>query len=193
MADQKFNLLVGRHLQQAFGQKPQIVLTMPLLEGLDGVNKMSKSLGNYVGITDPPDERFGKLMSISDELMWRYFDLLSFRSLDEIARWRSEVRDGRNPRDIKVLLAREIIERFHDAASAERAHRRFDEVHRNRAAPDDLELQKVSIDGGALGIAHVLKRAGLVSSTSEAFRLIDQGAVRLNGQRVGDRVRSSRA
>ena len=191
--DQKFNLLVGRHLQQSFGQKPQIVLTMPLLEGLDGVNKMSKSLGNYVGITDPPDEMFGKLMSISDELMWRYFDLLSFRSLEEIERLRVDVREGRNPRDVKVLLAKEIVERFHGAESAERAHRRFDEVHRNRAVPDDLEIEKIVIDGGELGIAHVLKRAGLASSTSEAFRLIDQGAVRLDGERVGDRALSVRA
>jgi tyrosyl-tRNA synthetase len=131
---------------------------------------------------------FGKIMSVSDELMWRYFDLLSFRSLDEVARLRAELREGRNPRDAKVLLAREIIERFHDAASAERAHRRFDEVHRNRAVPEDLVLEKFVIDGQALGIAHVLKRAGLASSTSEAFRLIDQGAVRLDGERVGDRA-----
>ena len=191
--DQKFNLLVGRHLQQAYGQKPQIVFTMPLLEGLDGVNKMSKSLGNYVGITDPPDEMFGKLMSISDELMWRYYDLLSFRSVEEINRLRAEVREGRNPRDVKVLLAREIIERFHDAEAAERAHRRFDEVHRNRVAPDDLELETFVIDGDELGIAHLLKRAGLVSSTSEAFRLIDQGAVRVDGERIGDRGLAVRA
>jgi len=191
--DQKFNLLVGRHLQQAFGQKAQVVLTVPLLEGLDGVNKMSKSLGNYVGITDPPDEMFGKLMSISDELMWRYFDLLSFRSMEEIERLRAEVREGRNPRDVKVLLAREIVERFHGAESAERAHRRFDEVHRNRGVPDDLALEKLVIDGSELGIAHVLKRAGLVASTSEAFRLIDQGAVRLDGERVGDRGLAVRA
>jgi len=191
--DQKFNLLVGRHLQQAFGQRPQIVLTMPLLEGLDGVNKMSKSLGNYVGITDPPDEMFGKLMSISDELMWRYFDLLSFRSLEEVQRLRAEVRDGRNPRDVKVLLAREIVERFHDADSAERAERRFDEVHRKRGVPDDLVLEKLVIEGEELGIAHVLKRAGLAASTSEAMRLIDQGAVRLDGERVGDRSAAVRA
>jgi len=191
--DQKFNLLVGRHLQQAYGQKPQVVLTMPLLEGLDGVNKMSKSLGNYVGITDPPDEMFGKLMSISDELMWRYFDLLSFRSVGEIERLRTEVREGRNPRDVKVLLAKEIVERFHGAESAERAHRRFEEIHRNRAVPDDLVLEKIVIDGAELGIAHVLKRAGLASSTSEAIRLIDQGAVRFDGERVGDRALAVRA
>jgi len=191
--DQKFNLLVGRHLQQVYGQKPQIVLTMPLLEGLDGVNKMSKSLGNYVGITDPPDEMFGKLMSISDELMWRYYDLLSFKSVTEIGRLRKEVQEGRNPRDVKVLLAKEIVERFHGAESAERAHRRFEEVHRNRGVPDDLALEKIMIDGTELGIAHVLKRAGLASSTSEAFRLIDQGAVRLDGERVGDRALVVRA
>ncbi len=191
--DQKFNLLVGRHLQQVYGQKPQIVLTMPLLEGLDGVNKMSKSLGNYVGITDPPDEMFGKLMSISDELMWRYYDLLSFKSVTEIGRLRKEVQEGRNPRDVKVLLAKEIVERFHGAESAERAHRRFEEVHRNRGVPDDLALEKIRIDGTELGIAHVLKRAGLASSTSEAFRLIDQGAVRLDGERVGDRALVVRA
>jgi tyrosyl-tRNA synthetase len=188
--DQKFNLLVGRQLQQAYGQRPQIVVTMPLLEGLDGISKMSKSLGNYVGITDPPEEMFGKLMSISDDLMWRYFDLLSFRAIAEIERLRGEVREGRNPRDVKVILAYEIIARFHDAASAERAHRRFDEVHRNRGAPDDLPLQKLAIEGASLGIGHLLKSAGLVSSTSEAFRLIEQGAVRIDGERVCDRTRS---
>ncbi|HEX7081729.1 MAG TPA: tyrosine--tRNA ligase [Gammaproteobacteria bacterium] len=186
--DQTFNLLVGRHLQQAFGQKRQIVMTMPLLEGLDGVNKMSKSLGNYVGITDPPEEMFGKLMSISDELMWRYFDLLSFRPLAEIEKLRREAREGRNPRDIKFLLASEIVARFHDTASAEHALRRFVEIHRNRNTPDDLPLERIAADGGSLGIAHLLKRAGLVASTSEAFRLIDQGAVRLDGERVSDRA-----
>jgi len=186
--DQKFNLLVGRHLQQIYGQKPQIVLTMPLLEGLDGVNKMSKSLGNSVGITEPPEEMFGKLMSISDELMWRYYDLLSFRSVLELQRLRREVQEGRNPRDVKVMLAREIVARFHGEESAERAHRRFEEVHRGRAVPDDIPLQRLTIDGESLGIAHLLKRAGLVQSTSEAFRLVDQGAVRLDGERVSDRA-----
>ncbi len=186
--DQKFNLLVGRQLQQAYGQKPQVVLTLPLLEGLDGVNKMSKSLGNYVGITEPPEEMFGKLMSISDELMWRYFDLLSFRPVQELERLRREVSEGRNPRDVKVMLAREIVARFHGEASAEHAHGRFEEVHRSRAVPDDLPLQRLAIESGSLGIAHLLKRAGLVQSTSEAFRLVNQGAVRLDGERVSDRA-----
>lgn len=186
--DQKFNLLVGRQLQQAYGQKPQIVLTMPLLEGLDGVNKMSKSLGNYVGITDPPDEMFGKIMSISDELMWRYFELLSFRPLAEIERFKADAREGRNPRDIKVLLAREMVGRFHSEESAEEAHRKFDEVHRARSVPADVPLRRIDIDGETIGLAQLLKRAGLVQSTSEAFRLIEQGGVRLDGERVTDRA-----
>ena len=185
--DQKFNLLVGRHLQQAYGQKPQIVMTTPLLEGLDGVNKMSKSLGNYVGITDAPEEMFGKLMSISDELMWRYFELLSFRPLTELEQLRSDAAAGRNPRDIKFLLAAEIVARFHDEAAAERAHRRFVEVHRHKVVPDDLPLKELKADGPSLGIGQLLKQAGLVASTSEAFRLIEQGAVKLDGERVTDR------
>lgn len=185
--DQKFNLLVGRQLQQAYGQKPQIVLTMPLLEGLDGVNKMSKSLGNYVGITEPAEEMFGKLMSISDELMWRYFELLSFRAIPEIERLRADVREGRNPRDVKVLLAREIVARFHGEPEADRANRRFDDVHRSRGVPEDIPLQRLAIDDASLGIGYVLKRAGLAQSTSEAVRLIGQGAVRLDGERVEDR------
>ncbi len=186
--DQKFNLLVGRQLQQAYGQKPQIVMTMPLLEGLDGVNKMSKSLGNYVGITEPADEMFGKIMSISDELMWRYFELLSFRPLSEIRRLRREAEGGRNPRDIKFLLGKEIVARFHDAAEAERAEERFLALHRDRALPEDLPTQTLPVPAGGLGIGYLLKAAGLVSSTSEALRLVDQGAVRVDGERIEDRA-----
>jgi tyrosyl-tRNA synthetase len=185
--DQKFNLLVGRQLQQAYGQKPQVVMTLPLLEGIDGVNKMSKSLGNYVGITDAPDEMFGRIMSISDELMWRYFELLSFRPLSEVEHLRREAREGRNPRDIKFVLAKEIVARFHGAGSAEQAQERFLALHRDRSLPADLPEQTLAAPGGELGIAHLLKAAGLVSSTSEAFRLIDQGAVRVDGERVEER------
>ncbi len=185
--DQKFNLLVGRQLQQAYGQKPQIVMTMPLLEGLDGVNKMSKSLGNYIGITEPADEMFGKIMSISDELMWRYFELLSFRPLTEIRRLKREADQGRNPRDIKFLLAKEIIARFHDEAEAERAETRFLALHRDRSLPENLPTQTLEAPAGGLGIGYLLKEAGLVSSTSEALRLIGQGAVRVDGERVEER------
>jgi tyrosyl-tRNA synthetase len=185
--DQKFNLLVGRHMQQAYGQSPQVVMTMPLLEGLDGVNKMSKSLGNYIGITEPPLEMFGKLMSISDELMWRYFELLSARALDEIAKLKRSVADGVNPRDIKFLLGEEIVTRFHDAAAAQRAREDFVARHRDQTAPDDLPLIRVAAGDGSIGIAHLLKAAGLVESTSEAFRLIQQGGVRIDGERVDDR------
>jgi tyrosyl-tRNA synthetase len=188
--DQRFNLLVGRQLQQAHGQKPQVVMTMPLLEGLDGVNKMSKSLGNYVGITDAPDEMFGRVMSISDDLMWRYFALLSFRPLAEIEQLRREAAEGRNPRDIKFLLAKELVARFHGAAQAEHAKERFVALHRDRALPDDLPVQTLAAPDGKLGIAHLLKAAGLASSTSEAFRLIEQGAVRMDGERIEDRTLS---
>ncbi len=188
--DQKFNLLVGRQLQQAFGQKPQVVMTMPLLEGLDGVNKMSKSLGNYVGITDTPDEMFGRLMSISDDLMWRYFELLSFRPLGDLARLRREVEDGRNPRDVKFELCDEIIERFHDRAAAESARAAFIARHRDRSLPDDLPLLTMDAPRGGLGLAQLMKQAGLVSSTSEAFRLIAQGGVRIDGEKVEDRATS---
>ncbi|HEX6997294.1 MAG TPA: tyrosine--tRNA ligase [Gammaproteobacteria bacterium] len=186
--DQKFNLLLGRQLQQAYGQPPQIVITMPLLEGLDGVNKMSKSLGNYVGITEPPAEMFGKLMSISDELMWRYFELLSFRPLTEIAALKRAVAEGRNPRDVKFELAAEIVARFHGTAAAEQAQARFIAVHREGGVPEDLPLTELVAEGGRLGVAHVLKGAGLVGSTSEAIRLIGQGAVRMDGERVDDRA-----
>ncbi len=185
--DQKFNLLVGRELQKHFGQAPQCILTMPLLEGLDGVNKMSKSLGNYVGINEPPDEMFGKLMSISDALMWRYFDLLSFRSAEAIVGLQEEVRTGRNPRAVKVLLAQEIVERFHGAAAAARALESFDARFRHGAIPDDMP--EVRLPGGTqpLGIAQVLKQAGLTASTSDALRMIEQGGVRIDGIRVDDK------
>jgi len=185
--DQRFNLLMGRQLQQAFGQTPQIVLTMPLLEGLDGVNKMSKSLGNYVGITDSPDEMFGKLMSISDELMWRYFELLSFRPLSEINGLHDRVAAGANPRDVKFELATEIVARFHDKAAADASLASFINRFRNNELPEDMP--EITLDCGAagrLGIGHVLSQAGLVASTSEAFRMIRQGAVRIDGERTAD-------
>ncbi|MEE4160895.1 MAG: tyrosine--tRNA ligase [Woeseiaceae bacterium] len=185
--DQKFNLLVGRQLQQDFGQEPQVILTTPLLEGLDGVQKMSKSLDNYVGITDAPDDMFGKLMSISDDLMWRYFDVLSFRSLEEIRALRRRVDDGLNPRDAKFELAREIVARFHDAAAAEKAQATFVARFQQGAMPEDMPEVALAAEGGRLGIAHLLKNAGLVSSTSEAFRMIKQGAVRIDGERIEDR------
>ena len=185
--DQKFNLLVGRQLQQDYGQEPQVVMTTPLLEGLDGVQKMSKSLGNYVGITDPPGEMFGKLMSISDDLMWRYFEVLSFRSLDDIANLRKRVEDGMNPRDVKFELAMEIVARFHDDSAADAAKQEFISRFREGAMPEDMPELTLEADGGTLGIAHLLKGAGLVSSTSEAFRMIKQGAVRIDGERVEDR------
>ncbi len=185
--DQKFNLLVGRKLQQDFGQEPQVVMTTPLLEGLDGGQKMSKSLGNYVGITDVPAEMFGKLMSISDELMWRYFELLSFRSLDDIAGLRKSVDDGMNPRDAKFELAMEIVARFHDAAMAEAAKVEFIARFQQGEMPTDMPEVQLQAEDGQLGIAHILKGAGLVSSTSEAFRMIKQGAVRIDGERVEDR------
>jgi len=185
--DQKFNLLVGRHLQEAFGQEPQIVLTMPLLEGLDGVNKMSKSLGNYVAIADPAEVIFGKLMSISDELMWRYFELLSFRPLAEIAELKRSVEGGRNPRDVKIELAKEIVERFHGKAASELALATFIARFREKELPTDLVPKVLPVEATGLKIANVLKEGGLSSSTSEANRKIDEGAVRIDGQRVTDR------
>ena len=187
--DQKFNLLVGRHLQEAYGQEPQCVLTMPLLEGLDGVNKMSKSLGNYVGIAEPPDVQFGKLMSISDELMWRYFELLSFRPLSELDALREQVATGRNPRDVKFELAGELVARFHGAAAAERAHAGFIERFSKKSLPDDLPLQAfpaAEVGGGA--IVALLRASGLVGSNSEAVRKLAEGAVRVDGERVSDRA-----
>jgi tyrosyl-tRNA synthetase len=185
--DQKFNLLVGRHLQQDYGQDPQVVMTMPLLEGLDGVQKMSKSLGNYVGITDVPGEMFGKIMSISDDLMWRYFELLSFRTLDDIAGLNKRVAAGLNPRDAKFELALEIVERFHDAAAASAARDEFIARFQQGAMPEEIPELSLQTTNGRLGIAHLLKDAGLVASTSEAFRMIKQGAVRIDGVRVEDR------
>ncbi len=185
--DQKFNLLVGRQLQQDFGQEPQIVLTMPLLEGLDGVQKMSKSLGNYIGITDAPGEMFGKLMSVSDDLMWRYFELLSFRTLDDIAGLRRRVDEGLNPRDAKFELGLELVERFHDASAATAAKDEFIARFQQGAMPEEMPELSLASKDGRLGIAHLLKEAGLVSSTSEAFRMIKQGAVKIDGVRVEDR------
>ena len=185
--DQKFNLLVGRELQKQYGLEPQIVLTMPLLEGLDGVQKMSKSLGNTVGITEPPVEMYGKLMSISDELMWRYFELLSFRPLADIRRLQEEVTAGVNPRDVKYQLAHEIVERFHSASDAEKAHQSFVNQFQHGEIPD--EIAKVDIDnqGNDMPVANVIKSAGLAGSTSEVYRLMAQGAVRIDGERVDDR------
>jgi tyrosyl-tRNA synthetase len=181
--DQKFNLLVGRELQKHYGQSPQCILTMPLLEGLDGVNKMSKSLGNYIGIAEPPQEIFGKLMSVSDELMWRYFDLLSFRTNQEIADLKRGVEEGANPRDIKILLAQELVARFHDQAAATKAYEDFLARFQRGAMPEDMP--QLSISAGP--IAQVLKQSALVASTSEALRLIDGGGVRIDGEKVIDK------
>jgi len=185
--DQKFNLLVGRQLQEQEGMEPQVVLTMPILEGLDGVQKMSKSLGNYIGITEPPDEMFGKLMSISDTLMWRYFELLSFRPLEEIASLRDQVANERNPRDVKFELGTELVARFHSPVQAEQAKRSFIDRFQKGALPDDIPECVLTADEG-LAIANALKAAGLVASTSEGMRMIKQGAVRVNGERLEDRA-----
>jgi tyrosyl-tRNA synthetase len=186
-SDQKFNLLVGRELQRHYGQPSQCILTMPLLEGLDGVNKMSKSLGNYVGITDSPGDMFGKLMSVSDELMWRYIELLSFEPLSVVRHWKQEVAQGRNPRDIKVLFAQEVVARFHSAEAARQALADFEARFKRNEIPADIP--EVSVDGGRepLPLIQVLKQAGLTTSTSEAIRMIEQGGVRINGERVGDK------
>jgi tyrosyl-tRNA synthetase len=185
--DQKFNLLVGRELQKHFGQEPQCILSMPLLEGLDGINKMSKSLGNYVGVTENPNDIFGKLMSISDELMWRYIELLSFRSMGEVRAWENEVAAGRNPRDIKVLLAQEIVERFHNRAAAESALADFEARFKQGGMPQDIPEVTLTTNAQGFPLPHALKQAGLCASTSEAIRAIDQGGVRINGERVSDR------
>lgn len=185
--DQKFNLLVGRELQKHYGQRPQCVLTMPLLEGLDGVNKMSKSLGNYIGINESPREIFGKIMSVSDDLMWRYYDLLSFRHVTEIVGFRREIDEGRNPRDVKVLLAQEIVERFHSRSAAEDALSEFEARFRQGVLPDDMPELTVASDGVALSVVSVLKLAGLTASTSEGLRMLAQGAVRANGEKVSDK------
>jgi tyrosyl-tRNA synthetase len=184
--DQLFNLLVGRTLQAQYGQKPQVIVTLPLLEGLDGVQKMSKSLGNYVGITDAPDEMFGKLMSISDDLMWRYFDLLSFRGNEEIARLKAEVAGGRNPRDVKFLLCEEIIERFHDRAAAVGAREAFIARFQQGQMPDDIPEKALETGGEGIGLAAALTACGLTGSNSEAFRMIKQGAVKIDGEKVAD-------
>jgi tyrosyl-tRNA synthetase len=185
--DQKFNLLVGRELQRHYGQPSQCVLTMPLLEGLDGVNKMSKSLGNYVGITESPGEMFGKLMSVSDELMWRYIELLSFESVAAIRKWKEEVGQGRNPRDIKVAFAQEIVTRFHSPAAAKQALADFEARFQRDEIPADIP--EVQLNGGQepLPLVQVLKQAGLTASTSEALRMIEQGGVRVNGEKVSDK------
>lgn len=186
--DQKFNLLMGRELQKHFNQPPQCILTMPLLEGLDGVNKMSKSLNNYVGITESPKEIFGKLMSISDQLMWRYLELLSFESLQTIQQWRSEIEAGRNPRDIKVLLAQEIVARFHSRQAAEAALADFEARFRHGALPEDVPEHTIPIPDNEIALVQILKLAGLTASTSEALRMIDQGAVKLDGKKVENKA-----
>ncbi len=185
--DQKFNLLVGRHIQQSYDLEPQIVITLPLLEGLDGVQKMSKSYGNYIGITDPAGEMFGKVMSVSDDLMWRYFELLSFRPLSDIEGLKKAVDGGQNPRDVKFELAMELVARFHDDKAAEAAKAEFISRFQKGAMPEEIRDVSVASKDGRLGIAHLLKEAGLVSSTSEAFRMIKQGAVRIDGERIEDR------
>ena len=185
--DQKFNLLVGRQLQEAYGQEPQVVLTMPILEGLDGVQKMSKSLNNYISITDAPDDMFGKIMSISDDVMWRYFELLSFRPMAEIEQFKQDVAAGANPRDIKFKLGEEIIARFHDQAAAVKARENFIARFRKGAMPDDIAEVILKAPEGGMAIANVLKEAGLVSSTSDGMRMLKQGAVKIDGERVEDK------
>jgi len=186
--DQKFNLLVGRELQRDFGQEPQVIVTTPLLEGLDGVNKMSKSLDNYVGISEPPQEIFGKLMSISDELMWRYVELLSFEPMSTVRRWRDDVAAGRNPREIKVLFAKEIVARFHGPEAARAAEAAFEERFRHGRLPDDMPQVTLAGSDEGLPVVQALKQAGLTASTTEAARMIEQGGVRLDGERLDDRT-----
>ncbi|MDG1015667.1 MAG: tyrosine--tRNA ligase [Woeseiaceae bacterium] len=185
--DQKFNLLVGRQIQQSYDQAPQVAFTVPLLEGLDGVQKMSKSYGNYIGITESPNEMFGKLMSISDDLMWRYFELLSFRTLKEIQQYRDAVEEGKNPRDIKFKLAQEIVARFHDDDSATKAKTEFIARFQKGAIPDDVIEHDLKSDNGEMGIAYLLKHVEIVVSTSEAFRMIQQGAVKIDGEKISDK------
>ena len=185
--DQKFNCLVGRELMKSEGLEPQVVLTMPILQGLDGVQKMSKSLDNYIGIEDEPNDMFGKIMSISDELMWRYFELLSFRPLSEIERFREDIASGANPRDIKFMLADEIIARFHSPAAAAAAKQEFIARFTRGAMPEDMPEVELSLEQGSISIAALLKQAGLTASTSESFRMIQQGAVKLDGDKVSDR------
>jgi tyrosyl-tRNA synthetase len=186
--DQKFNLLVGRELQRDFGQEPQVILTTPLLEGLDGKEKMSKSLGNYVGISEPPAEIFGKLMSVSDELMWRYAELLSFEPMATVRAWRDEVKAGRNPREIKALFAKEIVARFHGAPAAARAEEEFESRFRHGQAPESMPEVTLHAPEGGMAVTQVLKQAGLVPSVTEAQRVIEQGGVRLDGERLADKA-----
>ncbi len=185
--DQKFNLLMGRELQKAYGKPQQSILTMPILEGLDGVQKMSKSLNNYIGINDSPKDIFGKLMSISDELMWRYIDLLSFKSLDEIAKWKAEVTEGGNPINIKKAFAQEIVARFHSEAEAQAAQQGFEDQFKKGQIPDDIAEIELTTEGEGIMIANVLKDAGLTSSTSDAMRMIKQGAVKIDGDKIEDK------
>ena len=184
--DQKFNLLMGRELQKSEGQRPQTVLMMPLLEGLDGVQKMSKSLNNYIGITDAPNEMFGKIMSISDDLMWRYYELLSFKAIEIIKGYKDKIAQGANPRDVKIDLAKELIERFHDAAAAEAAHQEFINRFQKGALPDDMPEMDIVTENGEIAVANLLKDAGLVVSTSDAMRMIKQGAAKIEGEKVTD-------
>ena len=186
--DQKFNLLMGRELQKHYGQPAQCVLTMPLLEGLDGVNKMSKSLGNYIGITDTPQEMFGKLMSISDDLMWRYIELLSFVSLSQIQHWKKEVKEGRNPMDIKITFAQEIVERFHSKPDADYALEDFQDRHSHGGIPDQMPEVTLAAGTEPVLLTQILKQAGLTSGTSEAMRMIEQGGVKLNGEKISDKA-----
>ena len=185
--DQKFNLLVGRELQKHFGQEPQVIITMPLLEGLDGVNKMSKSLGNYVGITDAPGDMFGKLMSVSDELMWRYIELLSFEPLATISGWKKAITGGANPRDIKVTFAQEIVARFHDPGAAVAALEDFEARFRHGGVPEDLPEQVIKVPPDGAAIAQILKMAGVCPSASDALRMVEQGGVRVDGEKVSDK------
>lgn len=189
--DQKFNLLVGRELQKHFGQRPQTVLTTPLLEGLDGINKMSKSLGNYIGITDSPQDMFGKIMSISDDLMWRYFELLSFRTMEDINKLRQEVVDGMNPRDVKFQLAQELVARFYDQQTAQETLNEFIARFQKGAMPEDIEeitiMHEDANPDAVMPIANLLKASGLVASTSEAYRLLQQNAVKINGEKINDK------
>ena len=184
--DQKFNMLVGRELQKDYGQKPQVVMTVPILEGLDGVNKMSKSLGNYIGINEAPEEQFGKIMSVSDELMWRYFELLSFRPIAEIDGFRKQVADGANPRDTKFMLAEEIVARFHSESDATRAREAFIARFQKGAMPDEMPEYELDLESGQSTVPQILKAADLVKSTSEAARLIKQGGVRIDGEKIED-------
>jgi len=184
--DQTFNLLVGRHLQEVYGQKPQVVLTMPILEGLDGMQKMSKSLGNYIGVAEPAGEMFGKIMSISDELMWRYMELLSFTPMAEVEGWKRACAEGANPRDVKVRFGQEIVQRFHGAAAARTALENFEARFKQGLIPEDLEEQVLAVPQGGYAVAGLLKDLGLTASTSESIRMIQQGGVKIDGEKVSD-------